>query len=204
MEFQIGKKYSTRCGNTVECIGFDGKDPVFQWRFSDRRWRDPNGLYKETRDEAWYENDLDIVAAVEEPPVPAAEQGIALPGLPEGYLALRWDTPSIGDTFLNPLNSLPTLCKANGAVTCLILKKVAPPEPVCVWPKGVFKDGWLAQDSDGDVSWFPSKPQPGSRGWWAGSGDYCYTQCFVGEIKFRSDLDWKERIVKVGPEVENG
>jgi len=82
-----------------------------------------------------------------------------------------------------------------------IIRKV---KPVCVWPHGVFRDGWIAEQHEGGPHWFSKKP------WWNSEENYWdYVSTTVrtcdhlanGPV-FRSDLRRDERIQKVGPTIE--
>jgi hypothetical protein len=91
---------------------------------------------------------------------------LTLPDLPEGY-EYTGEYRRITKDELFP--------EANGSVLewvydykshfpHLVVVKTPPPYTP---PKGVFKPGWLAVDTDGTVSWFASKPI-----FWPDSGDW--------------------------------
>lgn len=152
----------------------------------------------------------------------------AIPGLPEGWEAARWDIPLIGDYFLIPVGGV-QVAEVNHKAPRLIVRRVesakplltqemvdraqamddgepcgaggSPTNPVCTWPRGYFKDGWLAEDSSRDLYWFYDKPTAGRMGW-IGPYVFCET-CFLEKpITFNPDLPWNQRIVKVGPDAE--
>ena len=85
-------------------------------------------------------------------------------------------------------------------------------EPLCTWPLGVFKDGWLAEDENGDVYWYELEPKLGIyNGEWTAEDGACFINhyhpedCYLPlKITFRPNLPWGKRIVKVGPEAERG
>lgn len=84
-------------------------------------------------------------------------------------------------------------CGAGGSPTA---------HPVCTWPRGFFKDGWLAEEESGSIYWHGEKPTATSRGWSSEDWRHIETTVLVNPISFRPDLPWNQRIVKVGPQAE--
>lgn len=77
------------------------------------------------------------------------------------------------------------------------------PSPACSCPKGVFSDGWLAEDEDGEIYYFLNKPKlDKDHGMWkVTEGGYEDVPSWLSNPPvFRSDLPWNKRIQKVGPD----
>jgi len=125
-----------------------------------------------------------------------------LEGLPEGYEAVRWGWPAVGELFLDSRGDV-ILCHnthmpALGVKTIIVCKV----EPIATWPRGVFADGWIAEDSDRQIYWHDRKPTPElETEAWAG-GRTCPLYCMAMAPVFRDDLPWTERCIQVGPSVE--
>ncbi len=80
-------------------------------------------------------------------------------------------------------------------------------EPVCTWQHGVFADGWIAQDNQGEVYWHDEKPTPATIGFWESGDDETigldvFSRLYINPPVFRSDLPWTSRIQQVGPTIE--
>jgi hypothetical protein len=125
-----------------------------------------------------------------------------LEGLPEGYEAVRWGWPQTDESYLDAHGHIfvaqddfiPTAYRPR-----LIVRKV---EPVATWPQRVFADGWIAEDSDGQIYWHDHKPTPElEQQSWTG-GRACPLYCMTMAPVFRDDLPWTERCIQVGPSVE--
>lgn len=141
---------------------------------------------------------------------------VGVPGVPEGWELVRIGRRQVGDWFLDG-EGVPFKASSDGGTSNHVIVRKA--ETVCVWPRGVFKDGWIVQNSDGELSWHSHKPLScyagnGSRLWIMTngiSGDLSCTnddgevvsgQMFLTPLVFREDLPFDRRIQKVGPAVE--
>jgi hypothetical protein len=119
--------------------------------------------------------------------------------------------------FHSPAKGEFVLCTRGRVVECtddgwtgIVMPVIRKAAAVCVWPRGVFKDGWLVQDadetmylylarrpsfSDSDDQWVVLKCEP---------EEYVLidNSPFVNPPVFRADLPFEKRIQKVGPAVE--
>jgi hypothetical protein len=135
------------------------------------------------------------------------ERGAAqmkLEGLPEGYEAVRWGWPEEGEQFLNIDGKVLTTTTNHAPVLDpprLVVRKV---EPVATWPRGVFQNGWIAEDEDRCQYWYSTRPDTDLNALsWNSTGTQ-YGMIFLRKpVVFRSDLPWTERCVQVGLWVEN-
>lgn len=128
-----------------------------------------------------------------------------LEGIPDGYEAVRYGRAVPGETFLDSIGRVAHATVEQDSPR-LILRELPP--PVVVKP-GVFKDGWVAQDSDDGfrgIFWF-DKPPRAKNGKWEPVDDCICCEvdqdCIRKEVvQFRDDIPWTERLVQVGPAVE--
>jgi hypothetical protein len=126
-------------------------------------------------------------------------------GVPEGWNVLKFDVPQYAEFYVDSNGFIRQCCESPHRFDnqkFLIVEKVQPP---CEWQHGVFKNGWIAQDIDGHISWFPSKPHTTDKRWV--SDDETDQMVFL--IKnllnppvFASGVRWTERIQQVGPDIE--
>ncbi len=85
-------------------------------------------------------------------------------------------------------------------VVCAIIR---PSDPVCTWQFGVFADGWITQEEDGEIEWHSQEPHVIKSGeWWTSNGIGGSVYGLANPPVFREDLHWKDRVVQVGPSVE--
>ena len=140
-----------------------------------------------------------------------------VPGVPEGWELVRIGSVKHGVDFVVGGQGTVELATPEMDETFYpIVRKAA---PVCVWQKGVFKDGWIVQGSDGELSWHSHEPvscytSDGSRAWMMingisanfsctnDDGELVSGQMFLTPVVFRADLPFDKRIQKVGPAVE--
>lgn len=124
-------------------------------------------------------------------------------GVPEGWEAVAFRKPVSGELCLGLLG-LPFEAQSEECHTWLIIRRI---EPVCTWQHGVFADGWIVQDNDGDVFWHDELPSTSTSGYWDSGDDDTlgldvFFRLYSNPPVFRSDLPWTSRIQQVGPTVE--
>jgi hypothetical protein len=132
-----------------------------------------------------------------------------LEGLPEGYEAVRWGWPAAGEQYLDDAGAALMASHCHQPIVDaprLVVRKV---EPIATWPRGVFADGWIAEDADGTQAFYrKERPRINSTHtkWCAGVGGHiiCVLSEVLrsGSVTFRSDLPWTERCIQVGSSVE--
>lgn len=93
----------------------------------------------------WYEYDFELVP-----------ESICLPGVPEGYEAVRYDVPKLGDIYLDGRNRVSVNESGiNTGVNFLIVRRIEPPKPTTrtVTFHEVVVDGCLMWNEDPHSSW---------------------------------------------------
>lgn len=124
-------------------------------------------------------------------------------GVPEGYELVGFVNVEYKDNYIDEAGGVETWENADPSDE--ILAKIVKIKPVCTWQHGMFKDGWIAQDEDESIYWYPVEPHldPKSTNWRV-NGHYCCLMdvAFILPV-FREDLPWDKRIQKVGPEIES-
>lgn len=125
---------------------------------------------------------------------------MTIEGVPEGWELVRIGKPVTGEWSIGgDGNPWQYVKEAPSTEFWPIIRKAA---PVCIWPHGVFKDGWIAEDLNGDQYWYTTKPESDGEDEWANEGDCRFvTDCML-PVQFRSDLTWTQRIQRVGPLAE--
>ena len=113
-------------------------------------------------------------------------------GVPEGYELVRLGGAKAGDTVITSDGKLYTLL--SDAICELNVPVVRKTEPALDLSSIHFRKGWIAQDKDGDSFWFPKKPARDDIEWYE---DGCVNISSVAVLKWRSDLDWTQRIFEV-------
>lgn len=129
-----------------------------------------------------------------------------LEGVPEGYEVVRFANPAITEWYVDTTGTVKQ-CVEEVSGLRLIVRKT---EPVANWIHGVFNDGYVAEDQNGEQFWYDRRPQALSSGnsWeWTdgrrtGQSVAIVAIAFAPIVVFRSDLPWYERIVAVGPHAE--
>jgi hypothetical protein len=139
----------------------------------------------------------------------ADEVGVVVPGVPEGWELVGFRPAKMGEFVVGHDGSALEL-RGDSTFVCAVIRRAA---PVCVWPRGVFADGWLVQDGDGEVCWFTHEPT-----WDSNDEDWSYCGvvpkgggyarihliCIANPPVFRSDAPYEKRIQRVGPVYEAG
>lgn len=131
-----------------------------------------------------------------------------LEGVPKGFEVVRFANPAITEWYVDTTGTVKQCVEEVGGLR-LIVRKV---EPAATWIHGVFNDGFVAEDQNGDQFWYDRRPKALASGdsWeWpdgrrTGTSVAIVATSFASIVKFRSDLPWYERIVAVGPGVEGG
>jgi hypothetical protein len=136
-------------------------------------------------------------------------------GIPEGYELVGLVKLCYGDTYIDEVGNVETWENAECSIE--IRPKIVKERPICQWVRGMFKDGWIAQD---DKDKFENLPgviyfysiecklsNDLKRGEWTNDNDDEGTVIEVNPIGFtlpvfREDLPWTERLQKVGPTYE--
>ena len=130
-------------------------------------------------------------------------------GVPAGYEVVAFRNPKADELVLGTDGRV-FVCPVLPKITqrCLIVRKV---ELVLTWPHGVFRDGWIAEDEAGAQAWYEEEPEPGCSSW-DNAGCSCWfwitderdgdSTCFVNKPVFRSDVNWRKRVHRVGPAIE--
>jgi hypothetical protein len=128
-----------------------------------------------------------------------------LEGLPEGYEAVRWGFAKTGECFFDEDGAILTATydrRPTVHAPHLIIRRV---KPVATWPRGVFCDGWIAEDADGSQAFY-QKERPrviAVDSEWRGCFIFGLSDVFLpGSVVFRTDLPWADRCIQVGPSVE--
>ncbi len=125
-----------------------------------------------------------------------------VPGVPEGYRLVRIGKPLKDEMFVSTGGKVIRADWDYDSAVKPIVEKI---EPICTWPKGVFANGWIAKDKNGDIWWYSNEPIADTRGWSCrirGSANTVRDQ-FLNPPVFKDGLPWTECVQQVGPEVEN-
>jgi hypothetical protein len=127
-------------------------------------------------------------------------------GVPEGWDVLKFDVPQYSEFYVDNNGLVRQCCESPHRFDnqkSLIVEKV---QPFCQWQYGVFKNGWIAQDLDGHICWFASKPSVTERGRWSSEDDpddmVFWIRNLLNPPVFSSGVEWTKRIQQVGPDIE--
>lgn len=133
-------------------------------------------------------------------------------GVPEGYELVGLVKLYYGDIYIDEIGNVETW--ENDYCSTEIRPKIVKERPTCQWVRGMFKDGWIAQDKEaqgkteaGTIYFYSIECKLGhdlSRGDWLNDNDDDGTVIEVNPIGFtlpvfREDLPWTERVQQVGP-----
>jgi len=128
-----------------------------------------------------------------------------LEGVPDGWELVRIGRPVAGEWSIGG-DGIPweyTKAKQSEEVWPIVRKL----DPIATWKRGVFADGWLFQDADGEISFSAGKPTASvGEGYWIAIGGTKPIRSEVFQVEslvlFRQDMSWTERVISVGPSVE--
>jgi hypothetical protein len=125
-------------------------------------------------------------------------------GVPDGWELVRIGKPSNGEWAIGGDG---TPWQYNGLQSTEFWPIVRKVDPIAAWKPGVFADGWLSQDADGEISFSAEKPTASvGEGYWIAIGGTkpIGSEVFQVEslVSFRQDISWTERVILVGPSVE--
>jgi len=129
-----------------------------------------------------------------------------LDGVPEGYEVVRFANPEIGDWYVDTTGTVKQCVEEVGGLRLIVRKT----EPAAKLIHGVFNAGFVAEDQNGDQFWYDRRPMALASGdsWeWqdgrrTGKSIAINQIAFTKLVHFRSDLQWHQRIVAVGPHAE--
>jgi hypothetical protein len=126
-------------------------------------------------------------------------------GVPDGWELLRIGRPRTNEWAIGGDGTPWQYLKAKQSEEFWpIVRKL---DPIATWKRGVFTDGWLSQDADGEISFSAEKPTASvGEGYWIAIGGTkpIRKDAFLIEslVSFRQDISWTERMILVGPSVE--
>ncbi len=113
-------------------------------------------------------------------------------GVPEGYELVCIGEAKAGDTVITDDGRAYTLLgDVSVRMNIPVIRKI---EPALDLSSIQFRKGWIAQDKDGGTFWFPKKPARDDIEWYE---EDCVNISFVVDLKWRSDLNWTQRIFEV-------
>ena len=128
-------------------------------------------------------------------------------GVPEGFEPVAFGRVVKGEVYMCPIaaHACEWVASTGSDNSYLKVRRV---EPVCTWQHGVFADGWIAEDNDGDVFWHDELPSTSTSGYWESGDDDTlgldvFFRLYSNPPVFRSDLPWTSRIQQVGPTIES-
>jgi hypothetical protein len=125
-------------------------------------------------------------------------------GVPDGWELVRIGQPTEGEWAIGGDGTPWQYKGSRSAEVWPIVRKI---DPIATWKRGVFADGWLSQDADGEISFSAEKPTASvGEGYWIAIGGTkpIRKDAFLIEtlVSFREDIPWTERMIFVGPSVE--
>jgi hypothetical protein len=129
------------------------------------------------------------------------ERLMQIEGVPYGWELVGFRAPKIGE-FIIDTDGAPYEVRHDVSEKLPVIRRAV---PTCLWPHGMFADGWIAQDKNGSIWWYSGKPAKDEDCWDNGAGtvQHLVERGFMrNPPAFRQDIFWTDRIQQVGPTYE--